>query len=143
MRPIRFRGKPIEGGGFIYGGYANDEGCIFILTSTSVCVDASVDSWENRTIFKQVKPETVGQYTGLKDKNVKEVYDGDILSSGYVVRFGVVDIEDNEGYSDNRVCGFYVEHYVENHWKKDHIDLGYIGTVIGNIYDNPELMEGS
>mgnify|MGYP003629767402 CR=1 FL=1 len=79
------------------------------------------------------------QYTGLKDKNGKEIYEGDIIDEG-IVRFGIVDIEDNEGCSYNQVCGFYIKDLRFN--DEYHMDLRDT-EVIGNIHENPELLKES
>jgi len=88
------------------------------------------------------------QYTGLKDKNGKEIYEGDVLggypnkSIMYEVKFGRVEIDDNEGYSSNIVVGFYLEREFIDDRKPFHFDYENENSeVIGNIYENPELLE--
>lgn len=83
------------------------------------------------------------QYTGLKDYDNNEIYEGDIVktSTGVIgiVRFGRYSATNINGISN---IGFYIE------WKLDicmRVDLGYWLeriSVIGNIYENPELVEG-
>ncbi|MCD6148606.1 hypothetical protein J7J18_04495 [bacterium] len=87
------------------------------------------------SIWRKVYPETVGQYTGAKDDNGKEIWEGDIVrfmdrGIGYVVfsegAFGV-----REGNIDN----------VEDD-EMEVIGFGYYKIeVIGNVYENPELLQ--
>ena len=83
---------------------------------------------------------TLGQYTGLKDKNGKLIYEGDILKSRYsdIMRYDVV----------YRNAGLELRVYSIDH--KETMDYLHIGEdvesiglyeVIGNIHDNPELLE--
>ncbi|MED4844105.1 YopX family protein [Bacillus atrophaeus] len=75
------------------------------------------------------------QYTGLKDKNGQEIYEGDIWES-YGRRFQVEFNEDRGGYfpfATDDGCGCC----------SDEVDSPYAGEVIGNIYEDPELLEAA
>lgn len=89
-----------------------------------------------------VDEDTICQYTGLTDKNGKKIYEGDVVkdSAGVCgeVKFGLY----TAGFSiPNTNQGFYIEFPEESLYRKE---LGYWENkvvVIGNIYDNPELLE--
>lgn len=123
MREYKFRGKDKERD-WIYGSLYRDnlQNCWYIT--------------DNETeIGIEVEENTIGQYTGLKDKNKKEIYEGDILKIN--VDRACVKWNDKYGYFQLVPIGDY-------YFDSDVIGqaLEYVeAEVIGNIYDNPELLE--
>ena len=93
-----------------------------------------------------INPDTVGQFTGILDKNGKEIYDGDIVTlelSDKSVIYKLVRFIPKMG---SFCMAETTELQYEGKWTIWHrFDQRYIndyeGTVVGNIYDNPELLE--
>jgi len=130
-REILFRGKDKATDQWVYGDYTHNEGLNTHYISRNVN-NTSRKAWE-------VDPDTIGQYTGLKDKNGKKIFEGDILD--YTV-FDVFGEEHQckgvvKWVDDCLICdssdGFNGFAWVV----KQSIEL----DVIGNVTDNPELMK--
>lgn len=163
MREIKFRGKRLENGKWIYGDlyHARDITCI---------CDWSIRP--NTVENFAVDPATVGQYTGLKDKNGKEVWEGDIIQyksyaagrrwwrtteeipeierevqqqrDEYVTKRGVCEYSDGY-FSVDGIFLFYVKVGERIRTYKctscDVEERQWDFEVIGNIHDNPELLK--
>ena len=141
MCEILFRGKRIDNGEWVSSGNLitfNDEGdgmMFFIpeLNSKCTCTHDERDnilSFDSGTFYK-VDPSTVGQFTGLTDKNGKKIFEGDIVANER--ERGVVS------YGDfNCDCCYGVFG-----WSFGNADIRKYNTyeVNGNIHDNPELLE--
>lgn len=134
MREVLFRGKRVNNGEWV-------EGNLFIPdkedTPTQICIGINIIR-----INYDVIPETVGQFTGLTDKNGKKIFEGDIIKTKYGRLCIVV------WFSSPTYVGWdlKVVETVDNclHTKKpDFSDLYYSDNleIVGNIHDNPELLE--
>ena len=141
MREILFRGKQKENGEWIYGGiYSNNDEYFIINDSLPVNELGSVCNGV------PINPETVGQYTGLKDKNGKMIFDGDIIRytthSGYLMKsFDGAIIWDNEYACFGITMPDLV--FPMHLCNIDCIEDDFIKhcEVIGNIHNNPELIK--
>ena len=132
MREILFRGKRICNGKMMFGSLfcCNDGDCYIVADDF------------HRSHYR-VEPETVGQFTGLTDKNGTKIFEGDIVdASGEWWNAAGPAGHDSPIIAvewDDELCGFAPFAVYD-------CDCGvYISSrgveVIGNIYDNPELLE--
>ena len=130
-REILFRGKRTYNGKWV-------EGSLVVTSQCNAYIISTVEDKRDATVLVNqcslnVDPETVGQYTGLTDKNGVRIFEGDILTI------------ENEGvyaaikYNESNAA-FYVEDedhedYLGEAWETDVI-------IIGNIHDNPDILKG-
>ncbi|MDR4077811.1 MAG: YopX family protein [Ruminococcus sp.] len=121
MREYLFRGKTIANGKWSEG--------TLLVTKQGCCITPDA------TVYVAVDPKTVGQYTGLTDKNGTKIFEGDIVKYGDTVHNVVFEQRNGTAYFglvystlETLSFGYYQ-------------DLKQI-EVIGNIYDNPELVGG-
>ena len=136
MREILFRGKRADNGEWIYGSLLVDYPCCKNGVDETVKLYSILDFKTNEEEVKKVEviPETVGQYTGLTDKNGKKIFEGDILSYIEEIETRSRGKETLKGIYEVKFeyCGFSpLDCLACNHLE-----------IIGNIYDNPELLKG-
>ena len=127
-REIKFRGINTETGEWVYGTYLDG----FIINGVAEATEEyiCIEDW------RLVREETVGQYTGFKDKTGKEIFEGDVLE--VYDRYGkdmlyTAVVYWNDGYWDAKQIG-------RNNFKCCYAGFSKC-EIIGNIYDNPELLE--
>ena len=133
-REIKFRGLPFEKGWSWQYGY-------LIKQMYRGKEKFYVGYVQNGAIMGiEVSPDTIGQYTGLKDKNGKEIYEGDILSQGQDL-LGVACISMRYGISVKKKTTTWS---LINFVLDSDFDTSVLSDVevVGNTYDNPELMKG-
>lgn len=127
MRDVLFRGKPINkafGDKFIYGSLG-------VIREDLVAIYDCLEFTEDIRHF--VIPETVGQYTGLTDKNGTKIFEGDIVQSIELELKGIIVFDEH--------CRFMIKEFPTGatyliSYNNDEIQ------VIGNIHDNPEVLGG-
>lgn len=125
MRTIKFRGKRIDNGEWAYG--------LFVANfdnNYSIQVRHDFEGMEYFTSY-YVNTETVGQFTGLTDKNGVDIYEGDVFGNENIPSRFVV-------FEDGKFCFNMVHSQGADSLSQDRI--GRI-EVIGNIHDNPTLIK--
>ena len=141
MREILFRGKRIDNGEWVYGNLNYGTIEIKSIKDSYYISDFDVNPWDKK--FYPIIPESDGQYTGLTDKNGKKIFEGDIVKiTGFhttaiaAVKYGSASeksthwgwyFDDNDGHT------YFL---MSKAFCKD-----YNAIIIGNIHDNPELLE--
>lgn len=152
MREFVFRGKPknkkdyelYKGiykdnckNGFIYGSLVIRGEQYYICVNVPF-LENTYEIFSNVTLF-EVIPETVGEYTGLKDKNGERIFEGDILRQAYHPEEDVI-IEWHDGRFKFRKRNKPKDYRYESLCCVQNT-VDYL-KVIGNIHDNSELLEG-
>lgn len=125
MREYKFRGKRIDNNEWVYGSLLIDE----IQKSFYI-----TDNKEGRAY--KVKPETIGQYTGLHDKNGKDIFEGDIIKLDNENVFMWIEYSEKFAQFVTRCKETYFDNEPLGDWELKNLE------VIGNVTDNPELIGG-
>lgn len=164
MREILFRGKKEYDGEWIYGLLTIDDFMTTDGIERAYCIKEVPSNRGDSFNWVKVDSKTVGQYTGLNDKNDKKIFEGDIVQYNTyddfdchsIVEFGEYKQDGSAGEYGGRDCiGFYVkvnnftcpdwcedepECFPYYMWQQNVLEVASKCEIIGNIYDNPELI---
>ena len=139
MREILFRGKT-KSGDWVYGSLIKAPGYCCILESEENVhpmdypyLDGDLGVIDGKAT--PVIPETVGQWTGLVDKNGNKIFEGDVVDTPR----WYVDYTGGFGESYGMNAGWYLQRDNYESWME--LDCIEDHIILGNIHDNPELLE--
>lgn len=136
----RFRGVSIDEnskGEWQYGHLIEDRGRAFIINEVVEANEQyiTIGSWY------PVNPDTIGQSTGLKDKNGKEIFEGDIITNG----IDIVDVRNHETLGFYTMVNgrevFFGHGTSIEEFEEDIEGFTEIAEILGNIYENKELLD--
>ena len=143
MREILFRGKRKDNGKWIIGNF---------VSYSDYDGDKAYLIYASNGNPNEVIPESVGQFTGLCDKNGKKIFEGDIVKNDWcfmcgnsVIKFGQYKPLDMGNEYQQGHLGFYLEHIHKADKRSVRKDIVYFANnceIIGNIHDNPEFLKG-
>ena len=139
-REILFRGKRVDNGEWVYG--RGLQQCKDELGNEIVAIFKDVVKFKkgikkkgrHTLYYVPVKAETLGQFTGFKDKNGKNIFEGDIVSLGGGLHYFTFNIEYGSFVAASIKGGIGIRLF-----QRTIKNCGY--AIIGNIHDNPELIE--
>ena len=136
-REIKFRGKQYPIGEWIYGSLLRVDDNDYIVQNDDVEVDGHHLTFTT-DVPMFVDKDTIGQFTGIYDSHHREVYEGDMIKREDV--FGGTYIVEIRSIHDGVKFVFLHD---ERFYllPSDFVDGNFVFSVIGNIYDNPELIK--
>lgn len=135
MREILFRGKRLDNGEWIAGHLLKyEDGSARMVSSNIDIFCFEKDESIIQTVAHRVDPETVGQYTGFVDKNSKKIFEGDIVSI-YNSKAFLFAVEWNNQYVLKCTSNGVSDNILNVIESPEDVE------VVGNIYDNSELIK--
>ena len=149
-----YRGKRKDNGEWVVGYYFERKDTQGNIIESVIIVDAYEQITSGQRYMRsnlnqecyRVDPETVGQYTGLEDKNGKKIFEWDFITFGHgiawLVAFDLNAFVAMDCMNGQRVQFALFEQYDWNYKTGEPIAPDYF-EVVGNIHDNPELLEVS
>ena len=153
IREILFRGKRVDNGEWVEGFYVQVDNKAYISLPLDISGDGVITMFDEKqskahlytlSPFLEVVPKTVGQYTGLTDKNDNKIFEGDIVDRRYhnfetfkdIEEVKMSEVDDSDGWNANHTLGWCAG-------ESSLLDVCCDCRVIGNIHDNPELIGNS
>ena len=149
MREIEFRGKTKLGREWIHGGVVHQTDWYGDLVDRWFVIDGTDTNDYDIGNSYEVIPETVGQFTGLLDKNGTKIFEGDIVKWGHLphsyekpIRIAAVEFNPDIQYRTvtMRDPNTHRDYYFKQGCFA-YAETQFYLEVIGNIHDNPELLE--
>ena len=132
MRDINFRGKRTDNGEWVYGVPTKDgRGEMVMVENIFECEEYNCRGAN----CLYVDENTVGQYTGLKDKNGTKIFEGDIVKRFWLGKMCIYQIDYDNGLAS--FIGRAGMEFTTFDYDSEEFE------VVGNIYDNPELLGGN
>lgn len=132
MRTIKFRGKRVDNGEWVHGCFI-EPNAIYSKDCASSSLDVNGDKHSIGLDVYLIDPLTVGQFTGLSDKNGNEIFEGDVVnyaSLTCVVVYGERGSSFGLKSKGNLLDITVIDFQIANMYLK----------IIGNIHDNPDLI---
>lgn len=137
MREIKFRGKRLDNGEWIYGDFFRNRRLAFIAADG--IVENPLASWQDYN----VDPDTVGQFTGLYDREGNEIFEGDVVTGLEYADFHTGDDGNVNAVVvwDTELASFMLDAGCRVNIRPC-ADIRRRIRVTGNIHDNPSLLKG-
>ena len=133
MRTIKFRGKHIKTGEWLYGSHYNDGAEDYILEN----LPNSALGFENR----QIDQNTIGQFTGLQDSKGNDIYEGDIVVATSIrIPYYGKKMTCEIVYDEQMACYDFKTNDRQRNICVSILDV--VCEVVGNVFDNSELLKG-
>jgi uncharacterized phage protein (TIGR01671 family) len=135
MREILFKAKRINNGEWV-------EGCLVIDHSRPDLFEYRIQPVESGVLYAPpINPETLCQFTGLCDKNGNKIWENDIVTCQTKYGGDIGKIVFHNG----KFCVLWnsTYHYSRNGKCENYYDINTKNSVKGNVFDNPELLQGS
>lgn len=123
MRTIEFRGLDEDYKIWRYGS-------VIVYENGDTAITDTPSNFGGRVWSGKVIPETVGQYTGIRDNNGIPIYEGDIIKDKLNKELHVIEYDDKT-----------TQFTAQEMWVWALVKHPYFGEVVGNIHENPELLE--
>lgn len=147
-REIKFRGKRLDNGKWIFGDLIENQGRFFIYHATSETTIEDSDDGRISIVAVEVDPATVGQFTEEFDYFDNEIYEGDFVMYPECVGYEeppyscrpVYNSTPHEVFFDEG-CFWLLPKYRNNDALKLCDSMEYNPRVAGNVHDNPELLK--